>query len=261
MKRTLVLLLILCLGVTLLSCDPPSYYYGEYGDLAAVARASIIGLKTWHLDMVLPLETDSEGRQMFLFYGTSGSSYRQYEDKNAPYIVAILIVQKVENDTLYFYGEQNYILRFVPFRTEYSPDLVNTFEKAEIDLLKERNAWDQPMAEDRSFDKAPNTLAAERIHSLTAESQEKIRDALVARGNTRRNILSTCLRGDSEGRYLYFVYHGKQGNPEPYIARYLVMVWEDGSLVDDTRAIRELDVTGDMAAQVADFCMDLGWTP
>ena len=117
------------------------------------------------------------------------------------------------------------------------------------------------MAEDGAFDKAPNTLAAERIHSLTAESQEKIRDALVARGNTRRNILSTCLRGDSEGRYLYFVSHGKQGNAEPYIARYLVMVWEDGSLVDDTRAIRELDVTGDMAAQVADFCKDLGWTP
>ena len=256
--RLFALVLAFCL-MLLSSCipfDPVFRYEGERTDLAATAIYSIPGTESSPYDVMLALETDQYGRTLYACY--LSSSLACWEDCGASKgVLAVLVMQKSDEDKVYFYGERNYLFTFVPTDEGkgLTAELVSQyFSENELLSLKESNRWDQEMMEnDELLSSAPLQLEKGDTLSKTAEK------AIMAKVGS--NIRYDLLRSDGENRSLYYIvsliYHEDTNSREP--TYYIVMLDSTGNVMDDGNAIRKLDGFENIADVIREFQEAYGW--
>lgn len=253
--RLFAFVLASCL-MLLSSCipsDPVFRYEGDRADLAATAIYSIPGTESSPYDVMLALETDQYGRTLYacvLSYSFLDGEYSTSKD-----ILAVLVMQKSDEDKVYFYGERNYLFTLVDEGKGLTAELVSQyFSENELLSLKESNRWDQEMMEnDELLSSAPLQLEKGDTLSKTAEKAIKAK--------VGSNISYKPLRNDGRNSSLYFieslVYH-EDTNSDEYIY-YIVMLDSTGNVMDDGNAIRRLDGFGNIADVIREFQEEYGW--
>ena len=125
-----ILLSILILTVS--SCDRFYSYKGERYDLLTVALNSLLGAKgEMFMNPDGPtleiIEVDEYGRVMFSYF--ENNTFSTY---------SLLISQKVKNDYVYYYADNNFI-----------SNADGEFSEEEISVLKNSNDWNQKLDEDK----------------------------------------------------------------------------------------------------------------
>jgi len=251
-KRIRYFITVLVLIIFLPSCvlifrDPIFRYSGEHIDLEAAMIHSVPGVDSRAKNEIAVIETDQYGRKLFASYVPS--SILAWGDKSAA-VFSLLIVQKTENDKVYFYGEQNYLFEFLPKETVFSTDLVmEYFSEEDIVALKQRNMWNEPFPE---FD--PNlcsvAVEVEKSEKMTKASLKNIENTL-----GEKNLRTEFLRKDANGKSMYFV---KDPNPDKYVW-YIAMLNEDGTLVNEEKGLLMLDQSGNISEQILKFRTENGW--
>ena len=255
--RLFAFVLAFCL-MLLSSCvpfDPVFRYEGDRPDLAATAIYSIPGTESSPYDVMLALETDQYGRTLYACY--LSSSLASWEHGASMGVLAVLVMQKCDEDKVYFYGERNYLFTFVPAdeRKGLTAELVSQyFSENELLSLKESNRWDQEMMEnDELLSSAPLQLDKGDTLSKTAEK------AIQAKVGS--NIRYDLLRSDGENRSLYYIvsliYHEDTNSDE--CIYYIVMLDSTGNVMDDGNAIRKLDGFENIADVIREFQEAYGW--
>ena len=255
--RLFAFVLAFCL-MLLSSCipsDPVFRYEGDRADLAATAIYSIPGTESSPDDVMLALETDQYGRTLYACYLSSSFACWDYGASTG--VLAVLVMQKCDEDKVYFYGERNYLFTFVPADEGegLTAELVSQyFSENELLSLKESNRWDQEMMEnDELLSSAPLQLDKDDMLSKTAEK------AIQAKVGS--NIRYDLLRNDGRNSSLYFVvslvYHEDTNSREP--TYYIVMLDSTGNVMDDGNAVRRLDGFENIADVIREFQEAYGW--
>ena len=144
MKRLWIVFLIaailLCTG-----CDKTQPYRGEHDDLAATALHSIPGVISTEGDDYYILEEDEYGRVMFAV-AFSSCLLRNEEWEVFPQLFAVVIMQKSDENNVFFYAEQNYLLAPYPYDLDQKTEkhVEEMFSEKQISKLKEANDWGKP---------------------------------------------------------------------------------------------------------------------
>lgn len=138
--------------------SPIMLYDGEYPELEVVAINSVPGvLRSDMSDQVLVLEKDSYGRTLF-----ACELNRVFTNINSPQnvVLAIIISQKTDLETVCYYTEINYDLAFLEDYETLVTELISShFSEQDIETLKEKNDWNKPLEPDNSrYTKIPNVL-------------------------------------------------------------------------------------------------------
>ena len=256
-KAIRLISLFLCLfflsSCALVFRDPIFRYSGEYVDLEAAAIHSVPGVYSRSSHQIVPLETDLYGRRMYVSYKPSSCLSFGYDYGHVAIVFSLLIVQKTENDMVYFYGDQNYLFVFLPEGTALTTDLVEEyFTEEDILTLKQVNMWNEPFSESD-----PNLCAV----PVSVEKSEIMTDAckeIVCDKVGEKNIRWEFLRKDANGKSMYFVLSIVGVKPTKYIW-YITMFDEDGTLVNGDQGIRELDQSKNIPQQILEFRMENGW--
>lgn len=265
-SQYIVITVLLLAFVSCIPTDPVFRYDGEHVDCAATAIYSIPGINSSSEDQIIILETDQYGRTLFAFlkretWLTSGSSH------DPANVLGILIIQKSDENNVYFYGEQNYMFQIIP--VENNPDLPESYQKLSLDLvnqyyseedyliLKQTNNWDQPFMDgDIKLSSAPLNLEKDDfLNRLEGRSTRKSLEKEIG-----SNLRYTLLRKDKTGCSMYFVLNIKaDGDDEDSYEWYMVKINSDGSFIADDSTITQLDKTRDIPSQILDFRNNCGW--
>ncbi|MDR2600398.1 MAG: hypothetical protein LBC73_08995 [Oscillospiraceae bacterium] len=123
-------------------------YRGDYPELYTTAQNSLLGQNGYIPDHHVPhgfdpylevLEIDNYGRVLFTY------SEQQFQDQRYGY--ALLIVQKVDDEYVYFYPHYNFVisLNHRDWSAEYMVEFVNE--------LKEANSWNQELSDINKFER------------------------------------------------------------------------------------------------------------
>lgn len=246
MKR--IVIFLICI-VIMLSCfsgciawDPIIRYTGQSNDLMATAIHSIPGVESDIDDTLMVLEEDDYGRVMFAVCLTRTFLIRNSWDNC---VAALVIMQKSNDNYVYFYPEMNYRLVHLDKYTELTEDVVKRlFPSDMISELKVTNCWNVPPTEE-------DVLMIEQPNSL--EKSARISDA--ARGIIKQHIGSNLrcsfFREDGSGNQVYFVLHVAPSTYEWY----LVAFNSDGKLCDLKDSILKINHTfpGNLPSVVQDY--------
>lgn len=260
MKKCTAILLCVIFLLPLASCiDPDFDYEGEYPDLAAAALYSIPGVTSEANDQFLILEQDSYGRVMYL--GLLHGGYLIREDINnwSGGVLTVMITQKTEDNAVWFYEDQNYVMKIVPENMTVTEETVaEHFSEASLAALKEKNDWDRPFEADHpSLYKAPVFLDKDGSPpvKMTASAINSV-ERIIDEANTRQSFL----RQHEDGRTLFFVLAIHQETDPTTYAWYMVICNSKGRLIDEEKGICLLNRTDDLAEQVCRFCAENGWS-
>lgn len=226
---TIVFLLAGCIAPS----DPMIPYLGEHQELAATAIYSIPGVKSNLDDQILLLEEDAFGRVMFLAYLEDGILGRKPFADN---VLALVIMQKQDESNVYFYGERNYLFRFVRDQFVVTHETASEyFESNAIEQLKKENHWNLPPdASAGTLVAAP--LALEKETSLTNEARQTLKEAF---GN---NMRYQFFREDQNGNKMYMILVINGGDYKWY----LTALNQEGRLANDD-AIQEINLQNENA--------------
>ena len=139
MKRTrAIILLLVLLSMSLVFASCGYYQYnGDYGDLYTVAVCNIFGAKGYFSDgeyvcdpIIEIIETDNYGRTLF------------YYSERGPFGCAIVIMQKSDDEYVYYYQDDCY-MPYYNVDCAYYFDFREIFSDEDINTLKERNDWNK----------------------------------------------------------------------------------------------------------------------
>ena len=244
----LVLVLFMC------ACDRQPVYSGENKPLAAAAIYSIPGTTSDIMDTFLILEQDDFGRTLFAA-SLATSWLSSSSDLSYPAVLAILVVQRFNENYVYFYGEENYIYKTFSTRQTLSNEiLTSNFSDSEIESLKVANDWGKPCENNmRAFVKAP--IQTEKDNACPSSAREFLEKEIGT------NIRLEPFREDSNGRKAYFVLHIVQDPvaTETQYEWYLVIFNSDWELEDSKRSILYIQDPSSMAAEVSSFFLTHNW--
>lgn len=145
-------IILVFISFTMTACRVDMTYLGNYLDLYSVAINSVDGLKGFihseigHPSVVELIETDSYGRSLFVY---CEEDYREHS------IVYLMISQGRTTGGAIFYSGINYIYDalsdnnvvhiFGHNRSSYLEHPLNDFTESEIEELKSKNDWNQPL--------------------------------------------------------------------------------------------------------------------
>lgn len=237
MKKVLLIFLtsaiLLCAG-----CDKVPPYEGEHDDLAATALHSIPGADSNYADNYFILEEDEYGRVMFGVDFCS-SYLRDEEWSFFPRLFAVVIMQKSDEENVYFYAEQNYLLS--PYETESDADrrtkdcVEQVFSEEQINALKEANDWGKPP---ESCSK--NSIQVDRDEkkdSNLPNAEEAALDAIIS----SKQRWESVLRRDESGNTLCFVIKNHEYKTENENYKWYAVIFDaNGNLQNGEESIMEL---------------------
>ena len=248
MKKCIILFCILAICITLLAgCEPTFYYIGEHQDLAATSVYSIPGVVAYSDTKILVLDEDLQGRVLYaVLFGEV-----PLKERFGQYVFALVIMQKSDESHVWFYPEQNYLLKNLDKLNDKKIDVNEAlvhkhFTDQRIEKLKEQNDWaSTEMADDADMYCAP--LNVEKEVDLPETAERAVESIL---GKDR--IGSLLLREDDYGNGVYFVCS------ETY-EWYAVIVNSDGSLKNGNDSIIVLGELNSIAKQLTEFLAANGW--
>lgn len=212
MKKIIAMLFIFIVLFSLVGCYR---YRGEHKDFYSVAINNIFGADgnqsngeaVFDPDIEI-IETDSYGRVLFFY----DEGYR------SEYGTAIVIMQKSENDFVYYYQDICYTPAILT-KDDYwrngdeGISYKDVFSEKEIEALKQANDWNKPLDMEKCT-KSP--IEDNKDHKGTLGIKEKdfdkpIADYVTAGGYKGKDTdsiyrFSILCNTDKYGRELYYVY-------------------------------------------------------
>ena len=210
MKKIVLLLIVLAMLTSLTSCK--FIYKGDHPGLYTAAVNSLMwvrGLSThteaFHDPLITILETDEYGRILFRY-----TEDRWYEADYFEYFIgvpfsAIIIVQAVTDEFVYYYEDFNFYHKEKEFQEEYKLDeqeFEAEFTSAEISELKANNDWNQPLTLDQCVKKEFIYKKSREMDLMDfhPEIAEKIR----VQEACEFVVYPKFQTQDAYGRYLYY---------------------------------------------------------
>ncbi|MDE7264262.1 MAG: hypothetical protein K2N64_06345 [Anaeroplasmataceae bacterium] len=133
------------------ACTP--YHYKEnHIDLFSVAANNLFGATGYQVfeftdfhPFTDVLETDDYGRTLFFFTDDTGEQNGTTD--GSAFGTAIFVMQKSDNEFVYFYQDDCYIPYRMPKGLKFIPeDYQNELPEEDIKTLKERNDWNREMS-------------------------------------------------------------------------------------------------------------------
>ena len=254
-KKVLAVLLVVFLCSILFSvgaCEPTfSEYSGENKELYSATIQSILGVWSDISDEIFVIEKDEYGRILYCCYTK--------QDIWVEGIISLLIAQKYDDNYTYVYSDKNYIVKPMEERQTLTQTIINsTFEMDEINLLKSKNDWGEPLDVEKMskirhvFDKTKDFIDyVETRENITKASQLVGEDFSL--GNT---ILLTI---DDYYRRIYFMrvfeetIEGSEEND--YTDSYVFMFDDNDNIVGH----QKIDDIWNYNEQLAEFKERNGW--
>ena len=202
---------IALLGIT--ACKPYRYK-GDYIELFSVAVNNLFGAKGYQVfesydfhPFIDVLETDDYGRTLFFFTEDAGGFYGVTDGR--AFGTAIFIMQKSDDEFVYFYQDDCYI----PYRmpkglTSIPEDYRDDLPLEQIKTLKERNDWNREM----NLGKCTKAEISDQDPSgklKASECEPIIKEYAKQNGYNGDDTLfryEIFCNSDSYGRELYYVY-------------------------------------------------------
>jgi len=226
------LILIILAAILLTSCDDFYRFMRDNLNIKVAARESLLGVYGHIEDEAMILERDSYGRIMFAFYGQN-----ILHDER---VLAIVILQKTEDNYSYFYDGSNFIkTRFHGnIKSDWNATYVlGNFDSVKISVLKDSNDWDKPLNEAIMF-KVP--ITTKKIHPLSTKQLRNIYTGL-----SEHIDYGSCvvLSIDKNGLILYLMNgmrFSENSDGTIYGPAYLVMLDKDENVIPGT-GIQQLD--------------------
>ena len=262
MKLQIIIIWMLAVVILTTGCGDGRVYDGNYPELYTVAISSIFGTRGYRLDphpfpaRVKVIEVDDYGRTLFL-----------YNEGNLISRFSLVISQKSDDEYVYFLPHHTFISveRISPWPFDNIGDfellresIENSFLPEEIEELKERNDWNQPLNLDNAI----------RARIVTEKEEGPINDEalleayLAALGNDAvenalgRDDIMWFSQMDNYGRSIY---RASGYNSEGDYWRTVVMLFQaDGSFDVDT-GVMELHDLQRYQDELKAFLVSNGW--
>jgi len=115
--KYLIICLVLLHVVAFIGCGYEKKYVGPHLDLHTESSNSLLGLYAVNVTPVL-MEEDAYGRVLYFYAVGSSMAYDEvYDDEG---IVAFFVMQKSEDDYVWYYSDINFIVRRHPETIPYS---------------------------------------------------------------------------------------------------------------------------------------------
>jgi len=196
------------------SCHDIYLYRSDFPELHSIAVESVIGSMSSEMNRVLILDEDEYGRKLFAFMGDSDLEINM----KYPYIIAVIVSQKTNNNYAYYYDTKNYIA--VTAESEFndlSIEKVNTyFSDSNLESLKLNNDWNKPINENQLFQvvvsrKKVCDIKVKDIRKYEKLFSEKLNYNSIDCYSTDRNGLTlvsiiTMMSDQSTGEYSIYLF-------------------------------------------------------
>lgn len=242
----LVLIIALALGQSgcLVAWDPPPTYLGDQRDLATAVLYSIPGMDSGRGDQFYILEKDEYGRILCAAFLEDG---KLIKDSFSDIALVILVLQNVDDDSVQFYPEKNYILKLYPESVSFTAENISEyFTEEEIEQIKTANNWDCP-----NLDEVGACLTVLIPEGPGMEKDVFLTDAMenVLESQIGTNFRSSFFREDAQGNQIFYIMNiCASGEYEWYLAAFN----SDGTLLEG--GIRKLPMnTATLAENVSEY--------
>lgn len=170
MRNNRLIIAVLLLMLTLVSCEPNTFRYrDEYQELYSAANYSILGMETRDSDRVIEVEKDNYGRVLYLVLSSSPVS-------SSKRVVVLGIVQSYTDTEVQYYEKINVVCCFadsnavLPFTEEVGRSF---FTEDQIENLKEANDWEKEFDETKCTRQAVCTCDGE-IQPISEAKETRI---------------------------------------------------------------------------------------
>ena len=241
----------------------PHAYYGPNGDLNSEVTNSILGIYCVDFNRIAVVEEDSFGRRLFAYWGQTVAANPALG--NSHWIYSFLIVQKSDEEYVYYYPDYNFVL-YRGEREYYKLPEEELVRRAkdpakadDIEWLKQKNDWGEPFDESKCFNALISQQNLERASKSTLVSdgaKEKAREQIALLNSSNRGAFY-YLTSDDYGRHIYF-YRVIRDEDEVYTKSYVVAFNKDGSY-DETDGIMEITDLWDYQDDLKAFKERNGW--
>lgn len=229
MRKSMIAIL---LALLLVSCDDDYRFFRDDLNIKVAARESILGVYGTIFDDVMILEIDEYGRTMFAFRGSS-----ILHEEN---ILAIVILQKTEENYSYIYDGSNFIHTL--FHGNEDSDwnatyILSNFDSGMISALKVSNDWDKPLNEALMF---KVQITTKKVQPL---SSKQLRNIYTGLSEHIRYGSCVVLSIDKNGLILYLMIgtrFSESSDKTIFGPAYLVMLDKDENVIPGT-GIQQLD--------------------
>ena len=235
-------------------CDVMTYN-GKHEDLASATIHSIPGTQINRESRFLELDEDQYGRRLFSVYLPYSclSTVLNGQNNYNPPAVAILIVQKIEKDYIYFYAEDNYKINLLSaYLTLSEENVKKQFGENVINELKVNNDWNEPTDSSRMLTRVP--VRVEKTIVIPNSANQIIEEKL---GTT---LCRDWFRSDANGKHVIFVekavYH--ESNITGY-DWYFVLFDSEWELLNGDSGIYKITGLDTMAQELKAFLAASDW--
>ena len=207
----IVLCIIVLCGIT--ACKPYRYK-GNHVELFSVAVNNLFGARGYQVfesydydPFIEVLETDDYGRTLFFFTQDTGGFWGITD--GGAFGTAIFIMQKSDDEFVYYYQDDCYIPHRMPKGlTSIPDDYREGLPEEQIETLKERNDWNKEM----NLSKCTKAVISDQA-PLGSLKESECEPALKAyakqngyKGDDTLFRYAFLYNVDSYGRELYYVY-------------------------------------------------------
>jgi len=189
-------------------------YNGPHIDLHTESSNSLFGLYAVNETPVL-MEEDAFGRVLY-FYKV-GSSIARDEIYGDGSIFAFLIMQKSNDEYVYYYSDINFIVRKRPETIPYSvggaallEEVLKTIPNEEVEELKAKNDWGKPIDESKCIKvklARINRHYTEEYagrHLVPQSIMQEVYDKMCINGSPNIGVFFRYLTSDDYDRHIYF---------------------------------------------------------
>jgi signal peptidase I len=263
----LVVLPLLILSGCIVPSDPPAYLYrGDHVDLNCVATNNILGIFAVDNNNIVVVDEDFYGRRLFIYWGNSNAASYQLRYDKPPAIYGILISQKTDGDTVYFYPDYNFVIYKDNRETRSWPKNEYLLEYAydaaiadDIEWLKNQNDWEKPIDESKCVSvkvSRKNRAAESKTPLVPDEALEKAYKQVAASDDIYSWGLFNYLTSDQYDRHICFFRCIRED--DVYTKSYVVMFNKDGSF-DQSHGIMEIADVWHYQDQLKAFKEKNGW--
>lgn len=225
--------------------SPIMLYDGEYPELEVVAINSVPGV--WRSDMsdqVLVLEKDSYGRTLFVCKLTRVFTYINSTQNG---VLAIIISQKTDLETVCYYTEINYDLAFLEdYETLATDELISShFSEQDIETLKEKNDWNKPLEPD-------NSRYTKILNVLDKKTYMNKKEEKTVEKNIGSNFNGSFYRTFSSNQSIYFILNINYSDIDEY-GWYFIVMDDEGNLPYGEDSIHKVRDKENLSGEMLEF--------
>lgn len=212
-KRSICALVLCAFCLLGIPACKPYRYKGDYIELFSVATNNLFGAKGYRVfefadfhPFIDVLETDDYGRTLFFFTEDTGKHHGTTE--GTTFGTAIFVMQKSDNEFVYFYQDDCYTPYRMPKGLRYIPENYrDELPEDDIKTLKERNDWNKEI----NLEKCTKAKISDNDPkgNLKAEKCEPVIKAYAKqngyKGDDHLYRYDIFCNADTYGRELYYV--------------------------------------------------------